>query len=73
MLYGVRLTPNTKWKPGYIIDVLPNQSYLVELEDGRQFRRNEHHITGQQPHPCNGAKCRMMSKHHQNSLIIYIT
>ena len=34
----------------------PNQSYLIELDDGRQFRRNEHHITGWHPHPHNGAK-----------------
>ena len=51
-----KVNPNTKWRPGHIIDVLSNQSYLIELEDGRQFRRNEHHITGQHLHPHNGAK-----------------
>ena len=55
MCIWCKVDPKTKWKPGHI-DVLPNQSYLIELEDGRQFRRNEHHITGQHPHPCNGAK-----------------
>ena len=49
-----KVDPNTKWKPGHIIDVLPNQSYLIELEDGRQFRRNKHHIAGQHPNPHNG-------------------
>ena len=52
MLYGVKLTPT----PGHIVNVLPNQSYLIELDDGRQFRRNEHHITGRHLHPCNCAK-----------------
>ena len=51
-----KVDPNTKWRPGHIIGVLPNQSYLIELEDGRQFGRNERHITGQHLHPCNGAK-----------------
>ena len=49
-----KVDPNTKCKPGHIVNVLPNQSYLIELDDGRQFRRNEHHITGR--HPCNGTK-----------------
>ena len=47
-----KANPNTKWKPGKIIDVLPNQSYFIELEDYRQFRRNEHHITGWHLHSC---------------------
>ena len=51
-----KVNPNIKWRPGHIIDVLPNQSYLIELEDGRQFRKNEHHITGHHLHPRNGAK-----------------
>ena len=44
MLYDAK-DPNTKWKPAHIIDVMPNQSYLIELEDGRQFRRNEHQVS----------------------------
>ena len=51
-----KVDTNTKWKPEHIVDILHNQSYLIELDDGRQFRRNEHHITGQHPHPRNGAK-----------------
>ena len=38
-----KVNSNTKWRPEHIIDVLPNQSYLIELEDRRWFRRNEHH------------------------------
>ena len=41
----IKLDPNTKWVPGKITQVLPNQSYEVTLIDGRIFRRNEHHIT----------------------------
>ena len=41
----VKLDPNTKWMPGKIDQVLPNQSYEVTLSDGHIFRRNEHHIT----------------------------
>ena len=41
----IKLDPNTKWVPGNIIQILPNQSYEVTLMDGRIFRRNEHHIT----------------------------
>ena len=52
-LVWCKLDPNTKWKPGKIIEVLPNKSYVIILEDNHEFRRNEHHITGQ--HPCNGA------------------
>ena len=51
-----KIDPNTKWRPGHIIDVMPNQPYLIELEDGRQFRRNEHHITGWHPQSCNVTK-----------------
>ena len=51
-----KVDPNTKWRPAHIIDILPYQSYLIELEDGRQFRRNEHYITGQHPQSHNGAK-----------------
>ena len=47
--------PNSKWKAGRILNVLPNQSYLVQLDDGKQFRRNEHHITGWHPQSHNGA------------------
>ena len=41
----VKLDPNTKWMPGKIDQVLPNQSYEVTLSEGHIFRRNEHHIT----------------------------
>ena len=41
----VKLDNNTKWMPGRILDVLPNQSYKIKLIDGHIFRRNEHHIT----------------------------
>ena len=34
--------------PGKIVQVLPNQSYIVSLPDGHEFRRNEHYITTQQ-------------------------
>ena len=41
----IKLELNTKWVPGKIMQVLPNQSYLVSVSDGCSFRRNEHHIT----------------------------
>ena len=41
----IKLDPNTKWVPGKIEQVLPNQSYEVVLRDGHIFRCNEHHIT----------------------------
>ena len=41
----VKLDTNTKWMPGKIDQVLPNQSYTIKMMDGRIFRRNEHHIT----------------------------
>ena len=41
----VKLDNNTKWMPGKILDVLPNQSYKIKLVDGHIFRRNEHHVT----------------------------
>ena len=37
----IKLDPNTKWMPGKIMQVLPNQSYEVTLTDGQIFRRNE--------------------------------
>ena len=46
-----KVDPNTKWKPGHIIDVLPNQSYLIDLDDGSQFRRNEASYNWLAPHP----------------------
>ena len=48
-----KVDPNTKWKPGKITNVLPNQSYIVHLEDGCELRRNEHHITGQHSNSAN--------------------
>ena len=41
----VKLDSNSKWMPGKIEQVLPNQSYTIKMVDGRIFRRNEHHIT----------------------------
>ena len=41
----VKLDTNTKWMPGKIEQVLPNQSYSIKMMDGCIFRRNEHHIT----------------------------
>ena len=44
----VKVDPNTKWMAGKISQILPNQSYKVELSDGRVFCRNEHHIMKRQ-------------------------
>ena len=44
-LVWVKLDPHTKWMPGKINQVLPNQSYIVCLTDGHTFCRNKHHIT----------------------------
>ena len=44
----IKLDPSTKWVPGKISQVLPNQSYEVTLTDGHIFRHNEHHITVKQ-------------------------
>ena len=44
----VKVDPHTKWMAGKISQILPNQSYVVELTDGHVFRRNEHHITKRQ-------------------------
>ena len=41
----VKLDNNTKWMPGKILDVLPNQSYKIKLVDGPIFGRNGHHVT----------------------------
>ena len=41
----VKLDANTKWMPGKIEQVLPNQSYSIKMMDGRIFWRNEHHVT----------------------------
>ena len=41
----VKVDPNTKWMAGKISQILPNQSYKVELSDGCGFQRNQHHIT----------------------------
>ena len=41
----VKLDNNTKWMDGEIIQVLPNQSYMVKLSGGQIFQRNQHHIT----------------------------
>ena len=43
----VKIDTNTKWMPGKIDQVLPNQSYTIKIMDGRIFRRNEHHVTTQ--------------------------
>ena len=40
----VKLDNSTKWMPGKILDVLPNQSYKIKLADGCIFRRNKHHV-----------------------------
>ena len=44
----VKIDPHTKWMAGKISQILPNQSYVVELTDGHVFCRNEHHITKRQ-------------------------
>ena len=41
----IKLDSNTKWMPGKIIQILPNQNYNVKLSDGCIFQRNQHHIT----------------------------
>ena len=41
----IKLDANTKWMPGKIEQVLPNQSYCIRMMDGHIFQRNEHHIT----------------------------
>ena len=41
----IKPDPNTKWVPGKIEQLLPNQSYEVVLRDGHIFWCNEHHIT----------------------------
>ena len=41
----VKRDSNTKWMPGKITQVSPNQSYMIHLQDGHELRRNEHHIT----------------------------
>ena len=41
----IKLDNNTKWTDGEITQVLPNQSYMVELMDGCIFCQNEHHLT----------------------------
>ena len=48
-LVWCKVNPNTKWKPGKIVQVLPNQSHIVKLENDHELRRNEHHISGQHP------------------------
>ena len=44
----VKVDPNTKWIAGKITQILPNQSYKIELSDGCVFQRNQHHITKRQ-------------------------
>ena len=44
----VKIDHHTKWMAGKISQILPNQSYVVELTDGHIFCRNEHHITKRQ-------------------------
>ena len=41
----LKLDSSTKWMPGKVIQILPYQSYMVKLSDGRIFRQNEHHLT----------------------------
>ena len=41
----VKLDANTKWMPGKIKQVLPNQNYSIKMMDGHIFQRNEHHVT----------------------------
>ena len=41
----LKLDSNTKWVPGKITQVLPYQSYIVQLSDGCIFCQNEHHLT----------------------------
>ena len=41
----VKVDPHTKWMTGKISQILPNQSYVVNLSDGCTFHQNEHHIT----------------------------
>ena len=35
----VKIDPHTKWMAGKISQILPNQSYVVELMGGHTFRR----------------------------------
>ena len=44
----VKVDPHTKWMAGRISQILPNQSYVIELTDGHVFHRNQHHITKRQ-------------------------
>ena len=41
----LKLDSNTKWVPGKITQVLPYQSYIVQLSDGCIFHQNKHHLT----------------------------
>ena len=41
----VKLDANTKWMPGKIEQVLPNQSYSIRMMDSCIFQRNKHHVT----------------------------
>ena len=41
----VKLDANTKWMPGKIEQVIPNQSYSIKMMDSCIFHRNEHHLT----------------------------
>ena len=44
----VKVDPHTKWMAGKISQILPNQSFMVELTDGHIFCRNKDHITKRQ-------------------------
>ena len=44
----VKIDPHTNWMASKISQILPDQSYVVELTDGHVFCRNEHHITKRQ-------------------------
>ena len=41
----IKLDSQSKWMPGKIVQVLPNQSYNVKPLDGCVFQRNQHHLT----------------------------
>ena len=42
----IKLDANTKkWEPGKVVEILPNRRYIVELNDGCIFTRNEPHLT----------------------------
>ena len=64
----VKLDTNTKWMPGKIDQVLPNQSYTIKMMDGRIFRRNEHHVTTRHDKVPNGQMCQLRCPNNNNNV-----